>query len=153
MRTKVTEAKEITETKVVVIDEIIICNKCGKKYRKLTEDGKENYFWNHLIHKFNIGFGYGSKYDMEHWEYDMCEDCVEELIKSFMYVPMGFKNEDALLDECKHQKVFDDWKKTGDWDFLKYHTYEELLELDGYILSEYLNLIIEKYHPNKELIK
>ena len=31
------------------------------------------------IETIGIHFGYGSKYDNEYWELDLCEKCIEEL--------------------------------------------------------------------------
>lgn len=57
------------------------CNKCGKKI------SKNNYEGLNLMHLFKISFKYGSKYDMEQWNYNLCEDCLLELISSFIIPP------------------------------------------------------------------
>ena len=55
----------------------IVCNRCGMSF----DCGEE--FENNLIHNFNIGFGYGSKHDLERWSFDLCETCIEKLVKTF----------------------------------------------------------------------
>jgi len=55
----------------------IVCNRCGMSF----DCGEE--FENNLIHNFNIEFGYGSKHDLEEWNFDLCEACIEELVESF----------------------------------------------------------------------
>ena len=55
----------------------IYCNKCGKKI--LLENGiiKEGAF------SIDYGWGYFSNKDGENHSLDLCEDCYDELIKSF----------------------------------------------------------------------
>ncbi len=61
------------------------CNKCGKifvfDYTKMQEDADD------IIHPFEAHFGYWSGHDMEHWHFDLCEKCLEELCESFMIEP------------------------------------------------------------------
>lgn len=54
------------------------CNKCGKIYR----DGS-NPYWDSEIQAFIIQFGYGSDHDLEIWKFDLCDKCLEKLVKSF----------------------------------------------------------------------
>jgi len=71
----------------------IICNKCGKNQELEDEFDLE-------INKFqtiNLSFGYGSKYDMEYWNFDLCEECVTDLVKSFKYAPNGFGEKGVTL--------------------------------------------------------
>lgn len=56
-----------------------ICNKCGKKFE--YDEGLCG--WQNLVHKFVIKFAYGSKYDYERWDFDLCEDCIEEIVSTF----------------------------------------------------------------------
>jgi|GEM_PF-2621711 len=116
----------------------VICNKCGKSIkRSYDEDFKT----------INLDFGYESSFDGETWSFDLCDDCLEEMIKTFKYPPSGFKIDNhLLLDDDMHQRVFEDWKITGEWEDLKYHTYEQLVDLNGYMSAGYLNTYIEKYH-------
>ena len=55
----------------------IYCNKCGKKI--LLEKGivKEGAF------SIDYGWGYFSRKDGQNHSLDLCEDCYDELIKSF----------------------------------------------------------------------
>mgnify|MGYP007112386548 CR=1 FL=1 len=77
--------KEIIETKKVATH--VTCNKCGH-----TSEIDVNRFELNKFQEVDFSFGYGSKYDMEDWEFHLCEDCVEELVKSFKYVPKGMES-------------------------------------------------------------
>ena len=59
----------------------ITCNMCGKSYTY-----KDEYFA-HDITTINVQFGYGSKVDMENWEFDLCDDCLEKIVDKFIYKP------------------------------------------------------------------
>lgn len=73
--------KEIT--KVVHEDKAIICNKCGKEVDlENADDFEEN-----LFHPFKVSFGYGSKFDLETWYFDLCEDCLLEFVETFKIKP------------------------------------------------------------------
>jgi hypothetical protein len=141
MRNKVTE-KKVTMVEEVIIEESICCNKCGKEYKKSHE---EQYCWDAKMQSFSASFGYGSKYDMEHWQFDLCEDCLVEIIKSFKYVPDGFMQETSLYPiEKDHQKVFELWKNSGTWEPFINYTVEELEEYRGVFRDEYIDKLIEK---------
>jgi hypothetical protein len=53
----------------------IKCDFCGKKGD--TIDGLPL-----DVNSFQIGFGYGSKYDTELHKFDICDDCYEKFIKN-----------------------------------------------------------------------
>lgn len=145
--------REYRETKKVEkqIEEVsAACNKCGKKFEK----NKSDLCWDAQLHNFGVSGGYGSEYDMESFDFDLCEECVNELVKTFMIVPNGFKMGSFVYPKHEHhQKVFNNWKVTGEWEALMYCTYEELVELNGHLKREYLNEIIHNYHPGKELLQ
>lgn len=56
----------------------ITCDKCGLKSKTdLTLPvGIDPYFDTIKVH-----WGYGSKHDLETWEYDLCEKCLEDMFK------------------------------------------------------------------------
>ena len=49
-----------------------VCDKCGKK----SEDGFSPY-----IQTLHIDWGYGSKFDTEMWEIDLCEECLIKMLE------------------------------------------------------------------------
>lgn len=53
-----------------------ICNKCGKENLHTEE-----------IH---ISFNYPSKHDMEAWMFNLCDDCLDEFISTFVIKPTGY---------------------------------------------------------------
>lgn len=137
----VTETKQIGHTS--------ICNRCGKR-NEIIQD--KHYDWEDDIKNFSIGFGYESKFDGENWRFDLCEDCLVSIIKEFKYVPEGFKEDryNSFSSPEEHQKVFDHWKETGNWEELKFKTYEELKAMNnGWFDYEYINDAVKKYHPDK----
>ncbi|WP_163582023.1 hypothetical protein [Gracilibacillus saliphilus] len=78
---KVTEVSEL---------ESIICNKCGTE-KVLHGEDYEKDWQRDLFQSFDLRFGYGSKFDDEHWKFELCEECVTELINSFVYKPDGYR--------------------------------------------------------------
>ena len=70
---KIIKELEITE---------IICNKCGKSFKPKN---KQDFFWRDIVQSFAIEYQYGSEYDMEIWQFDICEDCLKDFIDSFKY--------------------------------------------------------------------
>ncbi|WP_340032587.1 hypothetical protein NSQ20_12035 [Paenibacillus sp. FSL K6-1122] len=151
MRRIVKKSVEVTETKDVVVSESVRCNRCGEQYENVYCDS-ERFIgnWDAMIQSFKFAFGYGSKFDGEYWEFDLCEICLESIFKDFKYVPNGFRSDEYIqLDDERHQAVFDNWKVTGEWEDLKYHTYDELLEYEDLFNEDYFQKMIKKYHPDK----
>lgn len=63
--------------------ESIVCNKCGKEYN----DKK----WVGRLHEFSIDFAhYYSQFDTQKWSFDLCDDCVFEIVRTFKHLPDGF---------------------------------------------------------------
>jgi hypothetical protein len=138
MRKSITEQKEITKVVEVVVSESVQCNKCGKECDK----GEE---FNENMNNFYFGFGWGSRYDGETWDFDLCEECLVDIIKSFKVVPNGFKQDPSLYPvEKDHQKVFDLWKITGEWHSFINYTVEEIEEFRGVFKEEFINDLIDK---------
>jgi hypothetical protein len=75
------------------------CNKCGKKY----EIGSGQ------IHQFQKGFGYGSEFDLELWEFVLCDNCMENIINQFV-IPIK-KIEFSPLDNIEDigKEIIEDW--------------------------------------------
>jgi hypothetical protein len=93
---------------------------------------------------------------MESWHFDLCEDCLVEIIKSFKYVPNGFREDKSYFiinDYDEHQKIFNRWKETGKWEELYYKTYDELIELASIFKTDYINKLIKERFPNEQLLE
>ena len=71
--------KKVTKTQYEAAS--VICNKCGE------ED-------NRTYHSFNVGGEYHSKYlgDMIDYEFDLCEKCLWEVIRSLKHPPLTIDN-------------------------------------------------------------
>lgn len=57
----------------------IYCNKCGRSFDMFDEAGEFH---------FTGGLGYGSAYDGDGFEIDLCIRCVDELVKSCKISPL-----------------------------------------------------------------
>ena len=65
-----------------VVETSITCNKCGKVYDLEEQDLEE---WQaFFIHELTVRFGYASKFDGDTWNFDLCENCLEEMALSFI---------------------------------------------------------------------
>ena len=68
----------------VVQEEIVIdlsCNNCGKCIEGINEPVDEMYGMD--ITPVKISFGYGSSRDGDNIEFDLCDDCIDTMIKQF----------------------------------------------------------------------
>ncbi|WP_251552389.1 hypothetical protein [Neobacillus muris] len=82
---------ELVEKKVREYElKSVTCNKCGKT-KKITSEDYQKEWEAAEFQSFSCSFGYGSKFDMEEWNFDLCEDCLEEIVNSFKIKPEGFK--------------------------------------------------------------
>lgn len=70
--------------KEIVVKELksVICNKCGRK-EKADYDGLDT----GNISNIELSFGFGSKFDLEQWEMDICDECLEEWVSEFKHKP------------------------------------------------------------------
>lgn len=110
------------------------CNKCGITTQLSDEDEINNEWSRDEFQEFNCSFGYGSRYDSQRWSFDLCDDCLTELIKTFKHVPDGF-GEDSYC-AVHPQLTFEHWKETGDVDLEFGMTSEEIAERGGSIYVE-----------------
>lgn len=68
----------------------VTCNKCGRR-KKIEGDEDFQRDWEaEEFQSFGLRFGYGSKYDEESWEFDLCEDCLTDFIDTFKHLPDGY---------------------------------------------------------------
>jgi len=147
MRNEVIGKQIVTEEKEVVIKSTVTCNKCGETIEPYYADDMQT------IH---LSFGYESRFDGEKWSFDLCDNCLLDVVKTFKHVPTGFLDDSlysVINDQEEHQKVFDHWKNTGEWEDMRFKTYEEIVELNnGWFNIESLNDAIKKFHPGKPLL-
>lgn len=109
---------------------------------------------NNIVCNYKVDIGYESKFDGESWNFDICEECLVNMVKQFNYVPYGFMEDNyTTLSREEHQKVFENWKENGQWEELMFKTYEELVELTQIYDTEYINEVIKKFHPDKPLLE
>ena len=88
------------------------CNKCGKlvEFKRGTERDVVN-FNSQQFQSFQCSFEYGSKHDGERWNFELCDDCLLDIIRSFEVVPSGFMQHRMASQDP--QGMFEHWKKTG----------------------------------------
>lgn len=110
----------------------ICCNKCGRA-TKFEDDSDTDYSINEY-QTINVGFGYGSRFDMQSWSFELCEDCLVDLLKTFKYSPSGFGQDSYYA--YNEQQTFEDWKETGIIDLEAGATKEEIAANGGSIYGE-----------------
>jgi len=76
MKTTVTKTFKDTYESLVSIT----CNKCGTI---IQPKNKKDYFWLDKMQTVELEWGYGSNHDATTWKFDLCEDCIEDLIDTF----------------------------------------------------------------------
>jgi hypothetical protein len=124
------EETEITVVKKESVPSSVTCNKCGKSQKLHGEDYQRNWQAG-KYQSFYCSFGYGSSYDMERWDFDLCESCLTDLVHTFKIVPNGFGEDDYTA--WHPQIMFDEWKTTGSINLEAGMTQEELEENGGSI--------------------
>lgn len=76
---RIQEEKNISIKKTII--KKIICNCCGKEYDVINECDFSD------ITPISITFGYGSKFDTDTLEFELCDDCIEKIVSTFKYEP------------------------------------------------------------------
>lgn len=83
---EVLEKVTVTEERTVRRD--VLCNKCGQSLRKSMGE------FEGLVECYIMG-GYASKLgDMVAYRFSLCEDCLQDLFKNFLYDPVVLDDED-----------------------------------------------------------
>lgn len=72
----------------------VTCNKCGKS-QELTGDEWDRQMKLCKYQSVYISFGYGSKFDMDQWNFEICEECLVEMVRNFKHLPEGYDKEYA----------------------------------------------------------
>lgn len=126
MRSTESVEETMTITNYNVVE--IICNKCGDK------DTEEDYD-HERFQELSMSFGYGSRYDSEHWSFDLCDQCITDLIKTFKHVPKGF-GEDSHFARYP-QTMFENWKETEEINLEAGMTPEEIKAHGGSIYATF----------------
>lgn len=72
---KYTETKKVIETTEV---EYIVCDKCNLKSERSDAFPAGTF---PAITRVEVFFGYGSKFDTEIWELDLCDDCAKKIFE------------------------------------------------------------------------
>lgn len=75
---------KIYESVAVTVDKLasITCNKCGKTATQNLEHDQE-----YMFQSVSLSFGYTSKFDEEIWNFDICDDCLEQFVDTFAIKP------------------------------------------------------------------
>jgi hypothetical protein len=109
MREKELDYKLVEQEKMVSIS----CNKCGNETKFNKElDNNQNFSYDiNEFQEFNCSFGYGSRYDNERWSFDLCDNCLTDLVKTFKHAPEGFGDDGYHI--TYPEIMFEEWKETG----------------------------------------
>jgi hypothetical protein len=122
------EEKTINKTVEIieVVSTKITCDKCGKEEEYKDYDATS-------ITPINIDFGYGSKFDTNNWNMDLCDSCIEDFIISLKNPPKGFLSNyipQEILNKRTNEQlqlIFNDWKEKKDsFDWLDWVSKEEI---------------------------
>lgn len=68
----------------------VICNKCGRELAGSPELLKEG------VCSVEVNWGYFSRKDGENHQFNLCEDCYDELVKSFR-IPIRIRERTELV--------------------------------------------------------
>ena len=99
----------------ITVEKVVVkgCNKCGKRLGGPSMS---------KIQSLNINFPWGSTFENTSWQFEMCDECLCELVKTFVGVPQGCGGRyhgDGIMENIgqeQHQAMFEDWKETGEWE-------------------------------------
>lgn len=84
------ENRRVTRHDVEFVAKTITCNKCGKSADIKEGDYSDLHIKREEFPTIELSFGYGSKWDMEHWAFNLCEECLETFVESFAHKPDGY---------------------------------------------------------------
>lgn len=84
------ENRRVTRYDVEFVAKTITCNKCGKSADIKEGDYSDLHFKREEFPTIELSFGYGSKWDMERWSFNLCEECLETFVESFVHKPDGY---------------------------------------------------------------
>lgn len=113
----ITHEEEKVQTVKYLIKDKIVCNKCGREFvydyydngHRVLNDYIENAQME--FHNFSDTGGYYSKIgDMTSYSFDICDDCLIELMTTFKIAPSFKDNAEYCFDEnydC--QKFYEEW--------------------------------------------
>jgi ribosomal protein S14 len=73
-------------TRIEEVEHTITCNRCGKSYTYTGDAGTDmvNY---QQFYNYSTRFQYGSRLEGQIWEFDLCENCLREIVKGFKIAP------------------------------------------------------------------
>lgn len=75
-----------------------VCNKCGRRLNEGQPNGSQNI-------EINFNQYTSLLFDREIWNFTLCDNCLDQLAKSFIHPPKGFmedpyKEYGEALQEC-----------------------------------------------------
>lgn len=122
----------------------ITCNCCGKEFEPEQSD---------ILQEIKLMFSYNSQFDNQQWwRFDICESCILKIIKTFKIVPENFMSDPAYVSASDmghevHQRVFDLWKETGEWNWEDQSPFDDEYYEDEYFDNEEIKLDDDKIIP------
>ena len=72
--------------KIEETEEEIICNRCGKTH-KINHNDDQDFVYQNQFQNIALYFYYGLKRDTQRVEFELCDDCIDEIISGFKYPP------------------------------------------------------------------
>ena len=116
------------EEELVVVSKLagLQCNGCGNIFNPDHED---------MTQRFDdLRFSYRSKYsNQKPFSFELCESCLLKIVRGFEIVPENFMSDASQISTCDndhelHQKTFDKWKVTNEWEYDNENYWEDYFE-------------------------
>ena len=94
---------EEQKQEVKVVDEFV-CNKCGNSFVAYHWGMKD--YHNSQVHNFHLTFDNRSKHYNKNLNFDLCEDCLLEFVRTFKVEarPLNWWEEDEYIIKLKRKE-------------------------------------------------
>jgi len=97
-----------------ILDEVS-CDGCGYTIkvdpRMSNEQISCNQDWEYIYH-IHLSFGFGSRYDLEDWRIDICENCLQKFVfENLKNPPAGFGEVNEFFQQKTREQIWEESKK------------------------------------------
>jgi hypothetical protein len=69
----------------------ITCNSCGVEVETEKVNTVKKNENKAKMHNFEMNFEYGSEFESQKWNFDLCEKCLRGFVENFQKKPEGFE--------------------------------------------------------------
>lgn len=93
----------------------VSCDGCGKTIKVDPQMSNENASYSkdwECIHHIHVSFGFGSRYDLEDWRIDICENCLDKFVyENLKNPPAGYGGVDGFFSQKTPEQLWEENKK------------------------------------------